>query len=79
MYRKPVLEQHKRVWLDKESHKKLRFLKKTEEQSMAQIIKDLILKKYLESIPTFNLAPKKNKNQFSITKKGDLSGVFDGL
>lgn len=46
MYRKPILEQYKRVWLDKETHKKLRYIKLKEKQSMAQIVKNLILKRH---------------------------------
>jgi len=45
-FRKPILGQYKRVWLDEEGHMKLRVLKKRLKKSMAQIIKDLILDKF---------------------------------
>jgi len=41
-YRKPILDQFKRIWLDKEGHDKLREMKKAKKKSMAQIVKDLI-------------------------------------
>ena len=44
--RKPILDQYKRVWLDKEAHLKLRILKKLKKRSMAQIVKDLILNEF---------------------------------
>ena len=42
MNREPILNQYKRVWLDKEAHKKLRYLKLKDKKSMAQIVKNLI-------------------------------------
>jgi len=43
-FRKPILQQFKKVWLDEEGYRQLRVLKKILKKSMAQIIKDLIQK-----------------------------------
>ena len=49
--RKTELSQYKRVWLDEEGHQKLRKLKKKKKKSMAQTVKDLIIKKYNQAFP----------------------------
>lgn len=44
--RKPILEQYKLIWLDREGYETLRKTKKETTLSMAQLVKDAIMSSY---------------------------------
>lgn len=45
-FREPVIIKFKSVYLDRETHRKLRMMKKPLGKSMMQIIKDLVMQEY---------------------------------